>query len=65
MLYTTSSKVAVLLEDIMLPDATLMISARSIVYNTALNVAALLLYHATLKAAVPLWDATLKVGATH
>ena len=42
MLYNTSSKVAVLLEDTMLPDATLMISARSIVYNTALNVAALL-----------------------
>jgi len=42
MLYNTSSKVAVLLEDTMLPHAALMISARSIVYNTALNVAALL-----------------------
>ena len=65
MLYTTSSKVAALLEDTMLPHAALMISARSIVYNTALNVVALLWYYATLKAVVPLWDATLKAGATH
>ena len=42
MLYNTSSKVAVLLEDTMLPHTALMIRARSIVYNTALNVAALL-----------------------